>query len=82
MTLQKIVLHFERGVFSADVHDVLAYVCAECGARLIPGEAAEQVSNTVEALFAAAQPSEASESLLPYSHLVFQRLPAQLASVV
>ncbi len=75
MTLQKIILHFERGAFTADVHDVTAYVCAECGARLLPGGVAEQVSVTVEALFTAAIPSEVIESPLPYSRLVFQRLP-------
>lgn len=79
MTLQKIVLHFERGAFSADVHDVLAYVCAECGARLIPGATAEQVSVTVEALFSTVRPGDSPESPTPYSRLVFQRMPTQLA---
>lgn len=82
MTLQKIVLHFERGVFVADVHDVVAYVCADCGARLIPGGAAEQVSATVEALFAAALPSESSEAPVPYSRLVFQRLQTKFTPSV
>lgn len=79
MTLQKTVLHFERGGFAADVHDVMAYVCAECGARLIPGDTAERVSVTVEALFSAAQPAESPELPAPYSRLVFQRIPALLA---
>lgn len=74
MTLQKINLHFERGGFAADVQDVRAYVCPECGVRLIPGSIAEQVSETTEALFAAALHTEVSEALAPYSRLVFQRV--------
>jgi len=76
MTLQKITLHFERNGFSADVHDVTAYVCPRCGARLIPGPIAEQVSETVQALFRAASRVTPLESPVPYSSLVFQYLTA------
>ncbi len=76
MTLQKITLHFERGGFSADVHDVAAYVCPECNARLVPGLVAEQVSETVEALFKTVAHHTPPESPLPYTSLVFQRLAA------
>ena len=76
MTLQKITLHFERGGFSADVHDVTAYVCPHCGSRLIPGLIAEQVSETVESLFKAASRAVPLKSPVPYSRLVFQPLAA------
>ena len=76
MTLQKITLHFERDGFSADVHDVTAYVCPHCGSRLIPGLIAEQVSETVESLFKAASRAVPSRSPVPYSRLVFQPLAA------
>ncbi len=75
MTLKKITLHFERNGFAADVHDVIAYVCPVCDARLVPGLTAEQVSETVEALFQAVSHTESAESPTPYSSLVFQRLP-------
>lgn len=74
MTLQKITLHFERDGFSADVHDVTAYVCPHCGSRLIPGLIAEQVSEAVESLFKVASQVMPPESPIPYSRLVFQRL--------
>jgi hypothetical protein len=76
MTLQKITLHFERGGFSADVHGVVAYVCPQCGARLIPGLIAERVSETIEALFKTASQPTLPEFLMPYSSLVFQPLAA------
>lgn len=76
MALQKITLHFERGGFAADVHDVTAYVCPECNARLVPAVIAEQVSETIEALFKAAAHHTPLESPLPYTRLVFQRVTA------
>jgi hypothetical protein len=76
MTLQKITLHFERDGFLADVYDVTAYVCPECDSHLIPGLIAEQVSETVEALFKAATQVALPDSPTPYSSLVFQRLVA------
>jgi len=76
MTLTKITLHFERNGFAADVNDVTAYVCPVCDARLVPGFIAEQVSQTVEALFKTVSSTESSESPTPYSSLVFQRLAA------
>ena len=51
MKAKKATLHFERDNFYADIESVPAYLCSQCGTRLIPGVVAENVSDVVENLF-------------------------------
>lgn len=67
LKFKRIVVHFERGDFAADVHDVPAYVCPQCGTEIIPGAVAEQIGQIVEHLFRAAQSSP--EHRLPFTSL-------------
>lgn len=73
MVSKRITLHFERDGFSADVNDVPARVCTQCGTEIIPGPVAEEVSRIVEMLFEAAQ---APPEHLPFTSLSFQKLAA------
>ncbi len=51
MELKHTTLHFEREGFYADVENVSAYICSQCGSRSIPGTIAIKVGRTVEELF-------------------------------
>ncbi|OIO74383.1 MAG: hypothetical protein AUJ85_05855 [Elusimicrobia bacterium CG1_02_37_114] len=47
----KTSIHFQRNNFYADVENVEAFICPNCGTRSIPGNVAKEVSKTVENLF-------------------------------
>jgi hypothetical protein len=51
MVQTKTSLHFERKKFYADIENVNAYICNQCGTRTIPGDVAKSVSKVVESLF-------------------------------
>jgi hypothetical protein len=46
-------LHFERGEFYADVENVHAMLCGQCGVRSVLGGTALKISDAVERLFPA-----------------------------
>ena len=51
MELKHTTLHFEREGFYAEVENVSAYICSQCGTRSIPGTIAVKVGTTVDELF-------------------------------
>lgn len=51
MELKNTTVHFEREGFYADVENVTAYICPQCGTRSIPGPTAIKIGKTVDELF-------------------------------
>ncbi len=51
MEIRQTTLHFEREGFYADVENISAYICPQCGTRSIPGPTAVKIANTVDELF-------------------------------
>lgn len=58
MELKNTTLHFEREGFYADVENVSAYICPQCGTRSIPGTTAVKITKAVDDLFKHAKTSE------------------------
>jgi len=50
MHRQKITLVYEQGSITVQIQDVPAWVCSECGKRLISGKVANQVSELLDRL--------------------------------
>ena len=55
MELKRTTLHFERGKFYADIENVSAFICTNCGTRSISPNVAKSVTETVEHLFKSAK---------------------------
>ena len=65
MEQKNTTLHFEREGFYADVENVSAYICPNCGNRSIPGSTAVKIGKTVDDLFKHAKGVEPSTGQLP-----------------
>lgn len=65
MELKNTTVHFEREGFYADVENVSAYICPQCGTRSIPGPTAIKIDKTVDELFKQVKAAEPSSDELP-----------------
>jgi len=74
MEVKRTTLHFERAGFYADVENVLAYICPNCGTRSIPGPTAQMISQLVDDLFRRASESAHPEKQIPFTGVSLHRI--------